>query len=168
MKKKLVLLVIPVLLLLLACTMSNTPTSKVEELFTKYQKLDNDIKNGIESVLDEQNLNESRKNRYRKILEEQYKNLTYQIKQEEIDGNNAIITVEIEVKDLKKTISDLVYDSNIYPTKDEYDEEKLNRLEGAKDKVKYTLELELTKDKNDVWNLKALSNEEIKKIQGMY
>ena len=95
MKKKLVLLVIPVLLLLLACTMSNTPTSKVEELFTKYQKLDNDIKNGIESVLDEQNLNESRKNRYRKILEEQYKNLTYQIKQEEIDGNNAIITVKI-------------------------------------------------------------------------
>ena len=43
MKKKLLLLVIPILFLVVGCTMANTPTSKVEDLFTKYQKLDNDI-----------------------------------------------------------------------------------------------------------------------------
>lgn len=166
MKKKLLLLVIP-LLLLVACTMANTPTSKVEELFTKYQTLDTDIDTGISSVLDEQNLSESQKERYRKILENQYRNLTYQIKEEIIDGNTATIIVEIEVLDLKKTINDLTFDSSIY-TKETYDEEKLNRLEKAKDKVKYTLELTVTKNDNDEWKLNALTNENIKKIQGMY
>ena len=167
-KKKIILFIVPVILILVACNMANTPTSKVENLFTKYQKLDDDIDSGIESVLEEQNLTESRKDRYRTILENQYKNLTYQIKDEEIDGDKATVTVEIEVIDLKKSVNDLVYDNTIYSTKDEYDEEKLNRLENAKDKVKYTLDLTLTKDDNDEWTLDALTNIDIKKIQGMY
>lgn len=147
--------------------MSNTPTSKVEELFLKYQKLDDDVSTNIEEVLNEQNLSETQKERYRKVLEDQYKNISYQIKEEIIDGNTSTVVVEIEVTDLKKAINDLIFDSNIY-TKETYDEEKLNRLEKAKDKVKYTLELKLTKDSNDKWKLNALTNEEISKIQGMY
>ena len=167
MKRKILFLAIP-LLFLIGCNMANTPTSKVEELFTKYQKLDDDIESGISSVLEEQNMSESQKERYRKVLEKQYKNLTYQIKQEEIDGNNATVTVQIEVLDYKKAINDLVFDSSIY-TKESYDEEKLTRLEKAKETVKYTLELTVTKDENNgKWNLNALTNEEIKKIQGMY
>ena len=166
MKKKLLLFMLPILLLV-GCTMSNTPTSKVEELFTKYQKLDTDIDTGISSVLDEQNISETQKERYRKILENQYKNLTYQIKDEEIDGNKATVITSIEVLDLKRAINDLVFDSSIY-TKETYDEEKLNRLEKAKDKVQYTLELTVTKDDDGEWKLDALTNEDIKKIQGMY
>lgn len=166
MKKKIILFAIP-LLLLVGCTMANTPTSKVEELFTKYQTLDTDIDTGINNILDEQNLSSTQKDRYRTILENQYKNLTYQIKEELIDGDTATVITEIEVTDLKKSINNLVFDSTIY-TKETYDEEKLNRLEKAKDKVKYTLELTLTKDSDDEWKLNALTNEEIKKIQGMY
>lgn len=166
MKKKLLLFLIPILLLV-GCTMDNTPTSKVEDLFTKYQKLDDDIDSGIETILDEQNLSDAQKERYRDILEKQYKNLTYQIKEEIIDGDTATVVTEIEVTDLKKSISDLVFDSTIY-TKETYDEEKLNRLEQAKDKVKYTLEITLTKDSEGEWKLDALTNEQIKKIQGMY
>ncbi len=147
--------------------MANTPTSKVEALFTKYQTLDNDINSGIDSVLDEQNLTDAHKERYRKLLETQYKNLTYQIKEELVDGNDATVLVEIEVIDYKKVTNDLIFDSTIY-TKESYDEEKLTRLENAKDKVKYTLELTLTKDEDENWKLNALSNEDIKKIQGMY
>ena len=136
-------------------------------LFAKYQKLDSDINNGIDNVLNEQNMSDSQKERYRKILEKQYKNLTYQIKDETIDGDTATVTVEIEVIDLKKSVDGLVFDNTIY-TKETFDEERLNRLEQAKDKIKYTLELTLNKTKNDEWKLNALTNEQIKKIQGMY
>jgi len=167
-KKKLLLFALPILfIILVGCEMANTPTSKVEDLFTKYQKLDTDIDNGINNILDEQNLSESQKERYRKILEKQYKNLTYQIKEETIDGDTATVTAEIEVTDLKKTLEGLVFDSTIY-TKETFDEERLNRLEKAKDKVKYTLDLTLTRGTNDEWKLNALTNEQIKKIQGMY
>jgi len=167
-KKKLLLFALPILfIILVGCEMANTPTSKVEDLFTKYQKLDTDIDNGINNILEEQNLSESQKERYRKILENQYKNLTYQIKEETIDGDNATVTAEIEVTDLKKTLEGLVFDSTIY-TKETFDEERLNRLEKAKDKIKYTLELTLTKGSNDEWKLNAITNEQIKKIQGMY
>lgn len=166
MKKKIIILGIT-LFLLIGCSMSNTPTSKVEDLLSKYQRLDADISSSINNVLDEQNLTDMHKERYRKLLENQYKNMSYEIKEEQIDGNNAIVTVEIEVLDYKKSISDLTFDSTIY-TKESYDEEKLNRLENTKDKVTYTLELSLTKDKEDTWRLNALTNEQIKKIQGMY
>ena len=166
MKKRLLLLVLPIFLLV-GCTMANTPTSKVESLFNKYQTLDTDINNGINNILEEQNLSATQKKRYRTILEKQYKNLTYQIKEEEIDGDKARVTTEIEVIDLKKSINDLVFDSTKY-TKETYDEEKLNRLEKTKEKVKYTLELTLTKKSNGEWEVDALTNEEMKKIQGMY
>lgn len=147
--------------------MANTPTSKVEALFNKYQTLDKDIATGIEDVLNEQNLSEAHKERYRDILEKQYKNLTYQIKEETIDGETATVTTQIEVTDFKNAITDLYFDSAIY-TKETYDEEKLNRLEQATNKITYTLELKLTKKSDDEWELNALTNEDIKKIQGMY
>ena len=166
MMKKIFLLVM-ITFLLIGCSMSNTPTSKVEELFSKYQRLDNDINAGINTVLDQQNLTDAHKQRYRKLLEDQYKNLSYEIKDEKIDGDTAIVIVEIEVIDYRKTIHDLTFDSMIY-TKESFDEEKLDRLENAKDKVTYTLELTLTKDSDGTWKLDALTNEQIKKIQGMY
>ena len=167
-KNKLLLFALPILFIaLVGCEMANTPTSKVENLFTKYQKLDNDIDNGIDNILNEQNMSDSQKERYRKILEKQYKNLTYQIKDEQVDGDIALVTVEIEVLDLKNSIDNLVFDTTVY-TKQAYDEEKLNRLESVKNKVKYTMELTVEKDEQGTWKIKNLTNDKIKKIQGMY
>ena len=166
MKKKIIVLGI-VLFLLVGCSMANTPSSNVEALLMKYQKVDMDINNGIDTVLDEQNFTDAHRERYRKIIEKQYKNLSYEIKDEKIDGDRATVIVEIEVTDYKGAISDLTFDSSIY-TKESFDEEKLNRLENASGKVKYTLELSLTKDSDDVCKLDALTEEQIKKIQGMY
>jgi len=166
MKKKVFLFVV-LTFLLVGCSMSNTPTAKVEELFTKYQKIDSDIDSGIDAVLEEQNLTEEHRIRYRKLLENQYKNLSYEIKDEAIDGENAIVTVEIEVLDYQNALNDLTFDSSMY-TKETYDEEKLNRLENVKDKVTYTIEFTLAQDDEGVWKLNALTNEQVKKIQGMY
>ena len=164
MKKKIFILVI-MIFLLTGCGLNNTPKSMVEDLFTKYQRLDSDINSGIDSVLDEQNLTTEHRNS--KLLVDQYKNLSYEIKDERIDGKNAYVTVEIKVNDYKGAINNLTFDSNLY-TKESFDEEKLNRLEATKDKVTYTLELNLIKDEDNKWKLNALTNEQLKKIQGMY
>ncbi len=149
------------------CEVNNTPTSKVDELFNKYQMVDEDISQGITKVLDEQNYNEEQRKKYRTILERQYHNLSYEIKEEQIDGDNATITVEIEVYDYKKTISNLTYDSST-TSLEEYNDKKIALLEKAKDKVIYTLDIDLSKDSNGKWKVNALSNANLKKIQGMY
>lgn len=158
------------LLLLVGCSLSNSPTSKVEDLLIKYQMLDKDIKDGIEEVVNEETLTSNQKERYRKIIEKQYKNLTYQVKEEKIDGDTSTITTEIEVIDYKKAINEAVskYQGKTDYTIEEYNNTKLDALEKAKEKVKYTIEFEVKKDNNDNWKLSSLSNETIKKIQGMY
>lgn len=158
------------LLLLVGCSLANSPTSKVEDLLTKYQTLDKDIKTGIDEVINEETLTSEQKERYRNLIEKQYKNLAYQIKDERIDGDTATITTEIEVLDYKKAINEAVskyQDRNDY-TVEEYNNSKLDSLEKTKEKVKYTIDFEVVKDKNGNWKLSSLSNETIKKIQGMY
>lgn len=165
MKK--IFFIVLVVFLLTGCMMGNTPTSLVENFFGKYQMLDDDIKNEINIMLDNQNLTDEQVIRYRKLLEKQYKNLTYEIKNEVIDGDNAIVTVEIEVIDYKKAINDFTFDSSLY-TKIEYDNKKLDLLEKAEERVIYTIDIDVSKDKDGNWHLDSLSNATLTKIEGMY
>ena len=167
--KKIILLFI-FLLLLVGCSLSNTPVAQVEDLLSKYQMLDSDIQMGINEVVRGESLTSEQEERYRKLIKKQYKNLMYEIKDEEIDGNSAIITVEIEVMDYKKIVNETnnEYQGRNDFTVEEYNNTKLDNLEKAKDKVTYTLEFELIKDNNDNWKLAELTNDMIKKIQGMY
>lgn len=156
------------LLLLVGCSLSNTPTSKVEDLMSKYQRLDDDIVSGIDEVISSETLTSKQKERYKKIISDQYKNLTYEIKDEMIDGDKAIVTVQIEVLDYRKAISEL--NSSLDTNYDvlEYNDKKLDKLENVNDKVSYTLEINVLKDDNGNWNIADLTNTDIKKIQGMY
>ena len=156
------------LLLLVGCSLSNTPTSKVEDLLSKYQRLDSDIEKGIDTVVGEESLTGGERDRYKKIIEKQYKNLTYQIKDETYNGDVCTVTTEIEVLDYKKIINEVNnnYQNKNY-TKEEYNNEKLDKLEKAKDKVKYTIDFKVKKENNN-WTLEALDDDTIKKIQGTY
>lgn len=156
------------LVCLFGCSLSNTPTSKVEELFTKYQMLDDDIKKGIDDILANETLTNEQKERYKEIISNQYKNLTYEIKDEKVDGDLAVVTVQIEVYDYRKAISNLNTELDTNYDVLEYNNKKLNTLEKVKDKVSYTLDINVLKDNNGNWYLAELSNTDIKKIQGMY
>lgn len=158
------------LLLLVGCSLSNTPTSKVEELLSKYQMLDNNIKLGIDDILEEETLTTEQRNRYKSIIEKQYKNLAYEIKNEAIDGDVATITTEIEVLDYKKGVNEVNsnYQGRDDYTVEEYNNTKLDTLEKTKEKVTYTIDFKVIKDQDGNWKLMSLDNETIKKIQGMY
>ena len=167
--KRFLLLVFLLSLSLFGCSLSNTPTSKVEELLMKYQKLDSDIKADIETVLSDDTLTLEQKNRYRALLEKQYKNMQYEVKEEMIDGDKAVVTVSIEVTDFKKVIKEVegeYVDMDNYSIK-EYNDTKLQRLEKAMDKVTYTLDIDVIKDENGNWYVDNLTNLDKKKIQGM-
>mgnify|MGYP005775593385 CR=1 FL=1 len=168
--KRFLLLVFLLSLSLFGCSLSNTPTSKVEELLMKYQKLDSDIKADIETVLSDDTLTLEQKNRYRALLEKQYKNMQYEVKEEMIDGDKAVVTVSIEVTDFKKVIKEVegeYVDMDNYSIK-EYNDTKLQRLEKTMDKVTYTLDIDVIKDENGNWYVDNLTNLDKKKIQGMY
>ena len=106
MNLKIIKIILPVILVifLMGCELGNTPTSKVEEMLSKYQTLDKDIDEDMDKVLDNYELSEEQRDRYRKILERQYKNLVYDVKKETKDGDMATVEVEIEVMDYKKVI----------------------------------------------------------------
>lgn len=158
------------LILLVGCSLSNSPTSLVEELLSKYQRFDSDIESGISNVLDDENLTSTQKERYKKLLENQYRNLSYEIKDERIDGDVATISTEIKVINYKKAINDTYnyYQGKNDYTLEEYNDTKLDNLEKEKEKVTYTIDFDVKKDKDGNWKISSLSNEAIKKIQGMY
>lgn len=124
--KKIWIIVITAFLILTGCENTmNTPTSKVEEYLGKYQKLDKGVLEELDEVLEnETSMSEEQKKDYRTLLEKQYQNLNYKIKNEDIDGDTATVDVEVEVLDYQTTIdkSKEYYAEH----KDEFKEEKTN------------------------------------------
>ena len=165
MKKIMPIFIFLTLIFITGCSLGNTPTSKVDELMGKYQRLDTEIKDEIKEVVASNNIDESYQDRYIKALEKQYCNLTYEIKNETIDGNTAIVTTQIEVTDYKKALNTIDRDDL---TDEEYYEESLTAIEEAKEKVTYTIDFTLTKDDAGNWQLDELSVVDKKKIQGTY
>ena len=180
MKKILLTFVLSISLLISGCgeKMNNTPTKQVEIFFMNYQTLNQDVIEDLDNVLNTDNsMTADQKKKYKDIMKNHYKNLSYDIKDERIDGEVAIVTVEIEVYDYSKILSSI----DVYVTENEkefldaennYDQEKfmdyrLSELEKAKEKVKYTLDLTLTKV-DDKWQMDQLSSLDEDKVLGIY
>ena len=173
--KKLVLLLS---LFLIGCSdLSNTPTKKAEEFLKKYQTLDESVISDLNNVVNESDLNETQRSMYIDIMKKHYQNLSYEIKDETIDGDEAVVTVEIAVTDFKKVLDEA--NNYMNNNKEEFNDEngeysvvkfndyKLNKLKEAKDKIRYTIEIKLTKI-NDDWTVDKLDSKTYDKINGVY
>lgn len=180
MKK--ILTFLTVFLVLTGCSLSNmdnTPTKKVEAFLNNYQTLDDDVLDDLDVVIaKETDLTAEQRDKYRDILKKHYQNLTYEIKEETIDGDTATVDVEIEVTDFYKAMQeaedhqttnrDEFLDENGTYDESKYVEYRLGLLDDAKDTVKYTLNLKLTKNDDGEWVLDDLEDEDEQKILGMY
>jgi len=178
--KKLLLLSISLFLFVgCACTnMMSTPTTVVEDYLHKYQMLDDSVLAQLTDVLDMDNLSDENRDAYEGVIKNQYEDLSYKIKNETIDGDDATVEVEIEVYDYQSIINDAddylkeheeeFYDSDNKVDEDKYMAYKIGRLKDTKDKVKYTIEFTLTKDKNNKWILNDLSETDRLKLHGLY
>lgn len=105
--KKVLLIFSLCLLFMTGCgTDMGTPTAKVEEFLGKYQKMDSEVLTQLDSVIStDEKMSDDQKNEYRGLMEKQYQNLSYKIKNEEIDGDKATVDVEIEVYDYATSIT---------------------------------------------------------------
>lgn len=156
----------------------STPTKEVEKFLNNYQTLNNDVVAQLDDVVQKElTFTEEQKEKYKDIMKKHYQDLTYEIKDEVIDGDNATVTVEIEVRDYSKIMSDA--DTYLTEHPEEFNDDtgaynvslfndyRLEKIKEAKEKVKYTLNLTLTKI-DDEWHLDDLSEIDESKIHGTY
>lgn len=175
--KKIFLMLIS--LLLVGCTdLSNTPTRRVEDFLKKYQTFDSEVSDDLNATIEQDySLSASQQEQYRAIMKKHYQDLIYEIKDDRIDGNKAVVTVEIEVTDLRKALDEaIIYMNN--NTSEFYDETgnysnlrfndyRLEKLKSAKERVKYTIYINLTKV-NNKWQIDNLNQITYDKINGTY
>lgn len=172
-------LVLCLLIGLTGCdNLMNTPTKRVENLLSKYQKQDEEVLNQLdETLLQETLLSVDQKDRYRELMKKQYKNLTYTVKDETLDGKTAVVEVEIEVYDYNKAITEAedyllknpgeFQETGGAVNTNKYNEYKIKKMESVKDTVTYTINFTLSQV-DDKWVVDDLTETERMKIHGLY
>lgn len=175
-----IIYLVAILFLVVGCSgMMNTPTKKVEDFLSKYQTMDKAVITQLDDVIDEAgNFTDKQKETYRDLMKKQYQNLSYKIKDETEDGDNATIEVEIEVYDFGKAIREA--ESYLTTNRDEFIDEdtnevdtnkfldyKISQMKDVKDKVTYTINFTLTKV-DDKWKLDDISDVDRQKLHGLY
>ena len=158
------IVIIIFLIIFSGCSIANTPTSKVEAFLSRYQRLDGDISLAYDKLAGDENISNNDINRYREVIKRQYKNLSYEIKDEEIDGNTAIVTTEIKVYNYKKILDKYNKDDYI---EEAYHDFITSELNNQKEKIVYTIEFELNSSKDGEWGLESLDLEEQEKLLGI-
>lgn len=173
------IIILTILLLVSGCSMldiGNTPTKKVEEYLNKYQILEESVLNNIDNVIRRKDKLDNNEKDYREIIKRQYKDLQYEIKEEKIDGDEAIVTTEITVYDLTKIIKEAeqTKKDNIkeFYENEKYNEELykkflINKLKNTKERITYTVEFKIHKQENK-WILNSLNEITEDKILGIY
>ena len=180
MKK--IILVITTIFIMTGCgNMMNTPTKKVETFLSKYQTLDKKVIDQLDEVIeDSDNLNDQQREKYHELMKKQYQNLSYKVKEETLDGDNAVVTIELEVLDYGKAIKEsetyLANNRDEFVTdtvedvidKSKFLDYKIDAMSKIKDKVTYTINFNLTKDKDNDWKITDISDIDRLKLHGLY
>lgn len=157
--------------------LDNTPTKKVEALLNRYQTLDNSVLDDLNDVVNgDLSFDEGQRETYKDIIKSNYQKMTYEIKNAEEDGEEAIVTAEIEVINYTTILTDIKnylkefpeeFEENGKYSESKYNDYRLEQLKNAKEKVKYTVDFTLTKVDGQ-WIVDDLSNEIRDKINGIY
>ena len=162
MKKIIICLLLTISLT--ACNLNNTPNSKVEEFLGKYQSIDNSIIITPSMIINNNNLDEKTNKEITKVIEKQFSNLTYEIKDTKEDGNTATVTTEIEVLNYKSVLND----ESLSMADDDYYKKLIDKLNNTTKRITYTIDFTLTKNNKDIWEINKLNPEEENKLLGIY
>ena len=181
-KYKYIILLLSVLLFSACRNSMNTPTYEVENYFTSYQNLDKSVLRELTNEINqEDSMNKQQKEKYLSLLEKQYQNLSFKIKNEEIMQEMAIVDTEIEVLDYASTItrskkyylehqeefSDKVVEEKYIDLSPEFIDYKLEELAKVENKDKYFITFSLKRNGNN-WVIEKVGENEKLKMKGLY
>ena len=165
------------LLLLSGCSFMNTPRKATEDLFKKYQTLSEEVVSDLNLTAEGQIFKTSKqREEYMKAMKMQYSDLKYEIIDENVNGDEATITVKISVYDFYKVGKDadnyLMMHSDEFETDGVYDSSKfltykIEQMLKASDRVEYTINVDLKK-KDDKWKVENFDRVTLEKIHGTY
>ena len=177
MKK--ITIILSILLLTFGCGLNLTlsPKEKVREFLTKYNNNDSEIIDELDDFVDTYEFNEKQKDKYKNILQKQYKDLKFDIIDENIKGDNATVDVKITVYDLYKAENSANLYLEEHPEKFDgkdstfdkslFNDYKLKLMDKTMETIDYNITFNLTK-KDNVWDVDQLNESDLEKIHGVY
>lgn len=175
--KKIIVILLGIFLLVGCTDTTNTPSRKVEDYLSKYQKMDDDVITQLDLTLDnDTSMDEDQKKEYKSLMQKQYQNLSYKITDEKIENDKANVDVEIEVYDYQTSINKAkayFEEHKEELMKDKKDEEKayidykIEQMKKVSDKANYDITFNLTK-KDGKWTVDDLTDADRQKLHGLY
>lgn len=161
---------------MVGCVGNFTPSERVEEMFNRYIKNDQKIMDELDVYIGKQNLSSDQKDKYKDIIKNEYATIKYVIKDEKINGDEAVVEVALEVKDLFKASknageyladhSSEFYENGVYD-KGKFVDYKLEEMRKYGETVNYNVYIDLIK-KDGIWTIEQIDNETLEKIHGIY
>ena len=170
---KKVLIYLFLILFLTGCSFTkNTPFNKVDEFLSKYKSLDNDVIDDLAFNAELTGLlKDDLKEEYEKVIKRQYTDLKYGIENEIINGDEAEVTVNINVYDFYKVEKEVkqyrLNHLDEFENESEYYNYLLKNMLETKERVDYTITINLVKNE-EKWQVKEMSNSNMEKLHGMY
>ena len=134
--------------------------------------MDKDVLSQLETILDkDKSLPKDIRDDYKALMQKQYQNLSYKIKNETVNGDTAVVDVEIEVFDYATTIekAEKYRLEHVTEFKDNNDfiKYEVKEMQKVTDKAKYTISFDLEKI-NDYWKINTVNDSILTKIHGLY
>ena len=175
MKKLIIVLII--ITVLVGCSMSNTPSGRVEEYLSKFNSVSDEVMIDLETKINHEDLSSENKSLYKEALIRVYKNLKYEIKDESVNGDKAEVKAVITVYDLHKAdtlsmnyMNDNVtefYDSNGLFSNDLYNKYRIEQMIKTNESIQYEVVFNLYKKDNN-WILESPDEDVLAKLNGLY
>lgn len=175
--KKLLAMVVSCFLLVGCGCMEQKAADAVKDYLNQYKNLSDTVMTDLATLTDSEDLNDNQKKVYNDVLKKQYQDLTYEIQNEEYDGDNAVVTVKIKVYDLYKAQNDasMYLSENLEKFNDDegvYDNEKyldykLEQMKNMTETVEYTIDFNVAKV-DEKWTVEQPTTTDLEKIHGIY
>ena len=164
--------------LLVGCSKS-TARGAVEAFLDEYRNLSASIIGDMDDVVDsEENLNDEQKDKYRDILRKQYTDLTYEVISEDYNDDTALVETKITVYDLGKAQENASkylneHSEEFYDESNNYDlskflDYKLDLMQKNTDTITYTINFNVEKNEDGIWQVSDVSQSDLEKIHGIY